>query len=165
LGKLQLLVASSILLASCTATSLEAAVQSAGLTPDAIVRLDFDVAVAARASGGSVDVVQFRETEDGWSSTVLATGSSAREHGSVNVFGYDGDTPSEWNTFAFGAAPAGAARVEIDYEGATGGQVTDGVWVVAIPAKAVSPSQLEWRFVDPLDRVIANGVGLYEIGS
>lgn len=79
----------------------------------------------------------------------------------VHLVAYGGSTGRHDNSFVFGDAPVGAARVEIE-PGAGRGVVAGGLYVVALPPRDLRPDQLVWRFLGAPGNVIASGTGIVE---
>jgi len=76
---------------------------------------------------------------------------------SVHLFSTGGESGLTYNSFVFGVAPSGATQVElsgIDYIGAT---VTNDVYVMALEAKDILPTQLVWTFRNGQGDVISRG--------
>jgi hypothetical protein len=82
------------MLAACDPPSIGAVVEAAGITPDAVIRLEAGLAVAARALDGTVAVLRLSDTDDGWDWSVIASGNGGGAAGTVKAFGYDGDVQS-----------------------------------------------------------------------
>jgi len=151
-----------VALAGCAAPGLEQQVRANGLTPDSLVRLSMDQAVAAMADGPRVAVLHFQRGRDneGWTVQEIAGATHGGAEASVHLFTLGGESGEEWNSYVFGTAPAEVSQVELDGFTGAGGQVVDGVWVLALREKDLTPDQVEWRFLDALGRVVTSGSGV-----
>jgi hypothetical protein len=93
--------------------------------------------------------------------TLITTKQGAAPGATVHLSSYGGQTGLAYNTFVFGLAPAGATRFEIVPAGqALGGEVVEGVFLVALRAKDVTPQQLNWEFISEDGSVIERGSGI-----
>ena len=148
----------AILLGGC-AEDLGSVARLEGVAAPSLVRLDDRFAVAARRTGGDVEVLAFSaDPRGGWSAAVIA-GSRGGEM-TVHLLALDGETRQEWNSFLFGTAPDGASRVAVDGLTGSGGQVADGAWVLAFRARDVAPRHVAWSVLDAVGGVIASGTGI-----
>ncbi|MBI2780606.1 MAG: hypothetical protein HYX55_02265 [Chloroflexi bacterium] len=75
----------------------------------------------------------------------------------VHLFTLGGETGRTYNSFVFGAAPPGAARVELAGLQAIGGEVKGGVYILALRDKSILPTQLNWKFVTEFGAVVVQG--------
>lgn len=149
-----------VLVVACQPASLDAAISAANVMPDAVVRLDEDLAIAAKLDGNVVKVIEFSTSGGGWGTKVIGDYSPAEQGGiSVHLFTYGGESDAVWNSFVFGTAPPQGSRVELAGFDGTGGQVSNGAWVVALKEKDLLPPQLEWTLIDALGKPIASGSG------
>lgn len=65
--------------------------------------------------------------------------------------------PRTYYSWVYGNAPPGAAKFETTLPGGAGGEVVDGVFVLALPQQELQVSMLVWRFVNAAGEVIVNG--------
>ena len=131
------------------------------VSPDAVVRLSDDQAIAAKRDGSRVVVLNFSNTLRGWQTQEIASDTVGKEPSSLTLFTLGGQTNLEWNTFVYGTAPAQVSRVKLaglDYEG---GQVADGAWVIALRVRDVMPQDLHWEFVGATGGVVQSGDGIF----
>jgi hypothetical protein len=77
----------------------------------------------------------------------------------VYLSSYGGETGRAFNSFVFGNPPPGASRFRLSL-GGIGGEVVDGVYLVALPQKDLSPLRLAWQFLDPNGQVIEEGTSV-----
>lgn len=122
----------------------------------AVVELGGEAA-AARLRNGRVEVLV---AAPGAAAVSLITSSPAVAAGTVALLSYGGETDQAWNTFVYGNAPPGVARVELTLSGATGGRVVEGAWLVVLPDRDVVPDQLHWRFLGPGGEIVQQGDGI-----
>lgn len=133
---------------------LAACAAARGLTsPDASL-----AGARAEWKDGSLAVVV---TPGGEAPRAITSAHLDRGVNSARLYTLDGDTGVEWNTFVYGAAAPGVARVEIDRPGAVGGEVIDGAWLITLRDKGLAPDDLHWRFLDPSGTVLASGTGVF----
>jgi hypothetical protein len=145
-------------LAGCRA-DLGAVARDEGISADAIVRLDDTFAVAAQRAGSRVEVVALlRTADDEWETQVIASGRT--DEVSAHLVSAGGDTGDEWNSYLFGTAPASASRVVVAEFASSGGQVTDGAWVLAFREKDLHPDQLSWSVLDATGAILHSGSGI-----
>ncbi len=78
----------------------------------------------------------------------------------VHLLTAGGMTEAAYNSFVYGEAPAGAATVELAGFETLGGQVVDGLYVLAIRDKDMNPALLRWTFRTAADVVLAVGTGI-----
>jgi hypothetical protein len=137
---------------------------------DAAVSLGFDrvsvvdlgpVAAAPRATTAGLEVVIVRRDGDRWVANPIAGARLAPGLDSLRLVSYDGATHEAFNTFVFGGAGEGVARVELSLDGGRGGAVSDGVWVVALPDKGLTPDDIGYRFLDASGNVVLEGRGIF----
>lgn len=72
--------------------------------------------------------------------------------------------PRTYNTWVFGNAPPGAVKFETTF-GGVGGEVVDGVFVLALPYKDLPVTALTWSFLNAAGEVVVSGRGLTPIGG
>ncbi len=156
------MVAAAFLLAGCQLLGgrPERPIQSA-----AVVDLGSD-AVAAQLIDGRIEVLVATPREGGEPGAASTITSSPARAGTDTVYllSYGGNTGGDWNTFVYGTAASGIARVELDLPGGVGGRVIDGAWLVALPDKEVAPDQLHWRFLAADGGTVREGQGLLSPG-
>ncbi len=124
------------------------------------------------------------ETEDGImgvarrnGALVLVTGptedmlheqtSSADRKGeaALTLLTVGGETqPRTFNTWVFGNAPPGAVKF-VTTLGGVGGEVVDGVFVLALPYKDLPVTALRWSFLNAAGEVVVSGRELTPIGD
>ena len=92
---------------------------------------------------------------------VSAATSAADSPGTtaVHLLALGGQTGVSANSFVFGNAPTGAVTVEVGPGKATG-TVRDGLFLVALPQRDMSPSNLSWRFMISTGIVVESGTGI-----
>ncbi len=148
----------AVLVAACTSVVDPAALLP--VQPAAVVRFG-DEAAAALATHGRVEVwVARREGGEPTANPITASAAVPPLEDRVLLLSYGGQTRLEWNTFVYGTAEPGTARVELaGFEG-LGGQVVDGAWLIVLRETDVTPDQLHWRFLRPDGSVRRAGSGL-----
>jgi hypothetical protein len=128
--------------------------------PTAVVRFG-DAAGAALATKGRVEVWVARwEGGEPTANPIAASAAVPPLLDRVDLVSYGGETGEEWNTFVYGTAEPGTARVELEGFDGLGGQVVDGAWLIVLRERDVAPEQLHWRFVRPDGTVRRDGTGL-----
>jgi hypothetical protein len=128
--------------------------------PTAVVRFG-DAAGAALATKGRVEVWVARwEGGEPTANPIAASAAVPPLLDRVDLVSYGGETGEEWNTFVYGTAEPGTARVELEGFDGLGGQVVDGAWLIVLREKDVTPEQLHWRFVRADGTVRRDGTGL-----
>lgn len=161
-GKLHALILVLMLagLTACTpgAPDLGAAAVAHDLQGEAIVTVTDDVAVAARASGSSVEVLQLTRRDGGWHGDVVAS-ADADNAATTSLVGVELSDGLVMSLF-FGTAPESVSRVELIDEREERANVIDGAWVIPIVGE-VRPDMLTWQMVDPFGAVIEAGTGLF----
>ncbi|MBA3877868.1 MAG: hypothetical protein C0498_13265 [Anaerolinea sp.] len=65
--------------------------------------------------------------------------------------------PRTYYTWVYGNAPPGAVKFETTLPGGVGGQVVDGVFVLALPQKDLPVTALFWRFLNAAGEVVVSG--------
>jgi hypothetical protein len=162
LARAAAIVAAALLLAGCQLLGgrPQLPVQSA-----AVVDLGSE-AVAARLIDGRVEVLVATRGESGEPGAVSTITSSPAKAGidTLNLLSYGGNTGGKWNTFVYGTASPGVAKVELDLPGGVGSPVVDGAWLIALPDKDVVPDQLHWQFLGADGLTIREGDGLLTLG-
>lgn len=150
--------AAALLLAGCQPVSARPSLP----VPDAAVVELGSQAAAAQLRDGRVSVVVAvpAKREGGGGSASVITSSAAAPGGTVNLLSYGGATGEPWNTFVYGNAPPGIARVELSSSAGVGGQVVDGAWLIALPDLDVTPDQVHWRFLGLDGTVLRAGDGI-----
>ncbi|HWP62950.1 MAG TPA: hypothetical protein VNO86_05725, partial [Candidatus Binatia bacterium] len=130
------------------------------VSPAAVVRIG-DAAAAALATHGRVEVwVARREGGQPVANPITASAATPPLLDRVLLVSYGGETGEAWNTFVYGTAEPGTARVELlSFEG-VGGQVVDGAWLVVLRERDVGPDELHWRFHAADGSVRREGSGL-----
>lgn len=127
---------------------------------DAVVRLSNDRAVAARAEGTSVAVMDFTHGEATWRVQRIASSETDGDAG-LYLMTMGGETGEEWNSFVYGIAPPDVSRVSLEGLEGQGGQVAAGAWVIALHLKDVKPDDLRWRFIDAAGAILLSGEGIF----
>jgi hypothetical protein len=130
--------------------------------PAAVVRLDDGAAAAALARDGRIEVwVARREGGEVRVQSIAGSGGAVPLlEDRVHLASHGGDTGEAWNTFVYGTAEPGTARVQLDGFEGLGGQVVDGAWLIVLREKDVTPEQLHWRFLRPDGSVRREGSGI-----
>ena len=77
----------------------------------------------------------------------------------ISLFTYGGEPARMTTPSVFGNAPTGAAMIRISPEAAEG-RVADGIYLVAVPSKALTPSELHWDFLRADGTAISSGSGI-----
>jgi hypothetical protein len=151
--------------------ALAVACQPAGTVVDAAAGLVFDSAAVVDLGNaavapmlethGLVSIVAIRSRDGQWVGTPLSSSQSEIGSDSLHLISYGGATGEEWNTFVFGTAQPGTARVELrGFLDQRGGTVADGAWVIALREKDLGPEDIEWRFVGD-DGAVRTGIGIF----
>jgi hypothetical protein len=148
----------SMLLSACAPSA-----PSMADAAEAAVRVDVDpatlvaagqVIVGVRADRSTAYVVAF--TQDGGSvATQVVASSSPVEFAANHVHLAGGPVDG---SVLWGTADPTVQRVVVAHEGAVGGRVIDGLWVVVVPG-VENPLPLEWTFVRGDGSVAASGSG------
>lgn len=137
-----------------------AAAVSLGFDRASVVDLG-PVAAAPRATPAGLEVVIVRRDGDRWVASPIVAARLTPGVDSLRLLTYDGATDEAFNTFVFGGAGEGVARVELSLDGGRGGVVSDGVWVVALPDKGLTPDDIGYRFLDASGNVLLEGRGIF----
>jgi hypothetical protein len=119
------------------------------------------VAAVPRASGAGLEVVIVRRDGDRWVASPITGARLPPGVDSLRLLTYDGATDEAFNTFVFGGARAGVARVELTLDGGRGGAVSDGMWIVVLPDKGLTPDDIGYRFLDASGNVLLEGRGIF----
>lgn len=152
----------SLLWAGCLGpSSLEEAVRREQLAPDAVVRLSEGAAVAARRDATDVSVLWFDHEAGDWETQEIASSRIPNQASSLRLMSMGGETGLDWNSFVYGTAPAAVSAVQLDGFDGEGGHVSDGVWVIALREKDISPNDLHWKFVDATGLTVESGDGTF----
>lgn len=112
--------------------------------------------VAAQVLRGRVRVVML--TGEG---RVIASSPATEGRDSAHLLSYAGATGSEWNSFFYGTARPGVARVEVVGLDGRGGEVVDGAWIIAFRDRDLAPDDVAWRFLDRDGTVLREGRGIF----
>jgi hypothetical protein len=141
-------------------TAVEAAAEL-GFDPVGVVDIG-SAAVAPRLEpGGHVSIVAVHPRDGRWTASQLTSSPGAPGTDSLHLITWGGATGEDWNTLVFGTAAPGTARVELDgFPDQRGGTVVHGAWVIALRAKDLDPTDLNWRFVDA-DGSVRTGKGIF----
>ncbi len=154
-----LVTAVALVATACTARPIDPAALLP-VKPTAVVRFG-DAAGAALATQGRVEVwVARREGGEPTANPITASAAVPPLLDRVLLVSYGGETGADWNTFVYGTAEPGTARVELDGFEGLGGQVADGAWLIVLRQKDVIPEQLHWRFLRADGTVRREGSGL-----
>lgn len=149
-----------VLLSSCGSPSLGQLAETEGVAPDAIVRVEDDLAFAARVSDGRITVLSFDGSEGTWVAEAIAGASVAEPGTTVGLFTLGGETGERWNTWVYGTASSSASRVALGGFDGEGGQVADGAWLIVLEDKDVAARDLEWSVLDALGAILDSGTGI-----
>lgn len=87
-------------------------------------------------------------------------GRDGEELPTVHLFSMGGDTGRSFNSFVFGIAPPGAASVKLASVNGVGGDIRDGLYVIALREKSVVPDQLHWIFASSSGVTISSGTNV-----
>lgn len=149
------------LLGGCTPRAPVDPARLLPVLPEAVVRFD-GLAAAALATHGRVEVWVARPDPPGKGTVNPITASAAVPplEDRVLLLSYGGDIPEGWNTFVYGTAEPGTARVELEGFEGLGGKVVAGAWLIVLRETDVTPEQLRWRFVRPDGSVRRAGDGI-----
>lgn len=166
LRPIALLVLVSFSLVSCNGFSqrdMTEAALGAGLSPEALVQVG-DSALGVLIAGDSISLIAVHPGSDGYAATDLSTSSPVRR-GEVSVrlsFGPPSSGVTDCCAYAYGTAPPGVARVELNgFPTTFGGDVSDGLWLIAVPGVSdIDPPDLSWSFVGAKGETIIQGTGL-----
>jgi hypothetical protein len=154
-----LTAAVALLVAACAVHVIDPAALLP-VKPTAVVRFG-DAAGAALATQGRVEVwVARREGGEPTANPITASAAVPPLEDRVLLVSYGGETSAEWNTFVYGTAEPGTARVELEGFEGLGGQVVDGAWLIVLREKDVTPEQLHWRFLRPDGTARREGTGI-----
>lgn len=137
-----------VLLGACTTSTPIDPARLLPVLPEAVVRFD-GLAAAALATHGRVEVWVARPDPPGRGTVNPITASAAVPplEDRVLLLSYSGEPRHAWNTFVYGTAEPGTARVELEGFEGLGGEVVAGAWLIVLRETDVSPEQLHWRFV------------------
>lgn len=145
---------------------LPAAAPSHGVDPAVMVQLSTSEGVGVRRAGAAVELLRLVPEGDRWREQVLASAPLPREGASVQFVA--GDSETEQRSYVFGAAPGGAARVDVVVPQVDeaevrveGGDVRDGLWLAVIHSAEVDPKEVSWRFADSAGATLLDGSGTY----
>lgn len=94
--------------------------------------------------------------------SVITSSRATPGTNSAHLIAYGGNTGAEWNAFVYGTAETTVSRVVLrGFDRPAGGMVVDGVWVIALREKDVSPDQLHWSLLAADGSVIESGTGIF----
>lgn len=134
---------------------------AAGVPGPQVVQLDADTAVVARLRPEGLQLVLLSRESSGWSAHILSITRSREAQNSLHLVTYGGATGTTFNTFLYGTASPGVARVSVSEMSGIGGAVHGGTYVIALPDKDVAPEQLHWTFFGSDDTVVIQGNGIF----
>jgi hypothetical protein len=120
-----------------------------------------DDAVAARVHDGQVELLMFTLVDGDWKATVVNSHAARAGENSGHLLAYGGATDAQWNSFFYGTAASGVASVRVSSSGTAGGNVANGVWVVALEAKDLTPDGISWQFLDKAGGSVLSGTGVF----
>lgn len=152
----------ALLVAGCgvTTSAIDAA-DRAGLDRAAVVDVGGAAIVPVLRADGSISILAIVERDGVWLTEPLTSAPGTIATDSVHLFSYGGATGETWNSFVFGSAAPGTARVELaGFPDQRGGTVGSGVWLIALPEKDLGPDDLEWRFIAD-DGTERSGTGIF----
>jgi hypothetical protein len=150
-----------VAVASSLVTACDAGAQAMGVQSAAVVSLDDDVTAAAKLTDvNTVSVLVRRPSGLGaYATSSITSHRFSRPGNGVSLLTYGGDTNEAWNTFVYGSAMPGVAKVQLDWPDSRGGQVVDGAWLIVLRDRDVHPDQLHWQFLQADGTVSASGTG------
>lgn len=159
--RLCLAIVGVTLLWACTPRAAIDPARLLPVPPEAVVRFD-GLAAAALTTHGRVEVWVARPDPPGKGTVNPITASAAvpPHEDRVLLLSYGGEPRHEWNTFVYGTAEPGTARVELDGVEGLGGEVVAGAWLIVLRETDVTPEQLHWRFLRPDGSVRRAGDGI-----
>ena len=144
------------MLASCSLLGLTATPRPS--VPAFAVQVDTDfglVGVVRKPDSLSV----FAVSNDGAVSELTSTTDAGGSEPSLHLYSRGGETGVIDNTFVYGYAPNGAAAVSVS-PGNVRVDVTQGMFIAALEAKDVVPTELFWTFFDAAGSVMMRGNGI-----
>lgn len=121
----------------------------ADIPPAQLVALADDLQIGVRIDAGRLDLVVFdRDFFGNWTGHIITSTRATPRQDSLHLVSFGGQRDLTWNSYAFGTATEGTTAVLLaGLEGAIGGQVANGVWVIALPQKDLSPGDIHWTFL------------------
>ncbi|HWP64126.1 MAG TPA: hypothetical protein VNO86_11715 [Candidatus Binatia bacterium] len=121
----------------------------ADIPPEQLVVLANDLRVGARIDSGRLDlVVAERDLFGTWTGHIITSTRATPGQDSLHLVSFGGQRDLTWNSYVFGtAAPGTTAVLVTGLEGAVGGEVVNGVWVIALPQKDLAPGDIHWTFL------------------
>ena len=134
---------------------------AAGVPVPQVVQLDPDTAVVAKLDLEGLQLVLLLRQGSGWSAHMLSITRSREAQNSLHLVTYGGATGATFNTFLYGTASPGVARVSVSEMSGVGGAVHGGTYVIALPDKNVAPEQLHWTFFGSDGTVVIQGDGIF----
>ena len=139
----------SLSLAACSQQSEAARLAILDGVPEShIVGLDDEV-VGTRTNGSRMEVVfVYQDSESEWRTDRIASGDFEPGTNSHQLSTGSG-LGLNWNTFLYGTAAPEVTEVRVSpLDGARGGKVVDGMWVIASPVECVEIGSLSVEFLD-----------------
>ena len=119
-----------------------------GVPPSHIVPLDDSAAVGTRVNGSNLEVVlAYRDAAGELQSEEVVQIEIVPGTNSFN-FSSGSGLGVGWNTFLYGSAAPGVTRVASTVPDGRGGDVVDGVWVIASPSESDAVGNPSVTFLD-----------------
>ena len=158
---LGLVVAGSGLVA-CGAplTTRHEGLAAAGVSPGAYTLTSSNEAVALERAGAGLRLTHVVAGDDGWE-VERCTGTGSEFSSIAGYFcGAEARSAHGWNAFLYGTAADPVARMDVlDLEFA-GGEVREGLWLLAISEPELPLGEVHWRGLSSDGGVVASGDGV-----
>ena len=124
-----------------------------GFPASHIVELDDNTAVATRVHGSTFEVVFVYPDAAGELQSTISRGDFVP---GTNSFGFSTGSGLglTWNTFLYGSAAPGVTRVTSTVPDGRGGEVVDGLWVIASPSEGYVVGNPSVTFLDDQGGVV-----------
>lgn len=134
----------------------------ADIPSDQLVTLADDRRVGVRIDAGRLDlVVMERDLFGNWTGHIITSTRATPGQDSLHLVSFGGQVDFTWNSFVYGTAEQGTTAVSVaGLEGAVGGRVMNGVWVIALRQKDLEPGNIQWTF-HRADGTARTGVGIF----
>jgi hypothetical protein len=155
-----IILALSALACGISGSPVEAAARL-GLDPRGVVDIGTAAIAPSLGPDGSVSIIAVHQRDGEWLSNPITTSPGQAGTDSLHLLTYGGATEEDWNTFVFGTAAPGTARVELSgFADHRGGIVVGGAWIIALREMDLSPQDMHWRFVNE-DGSSRSGTGIF----
>lgn len=151
---------SSLGACGASSTTFHGGLRAAGVSSSAYVLATTDEAVALERDGSDLRLTHAVAGDEGWE-VERCTGRGSELSTLAGYFcGAGGPSGHAWDAFLFGTAADSVDRVDVlDLEFA-GGEVREGLWVVAISEANLPIGAVQWTGLASDGRVIASGDGV-----